>query len=193
MGSETTSKANVASNENVEKSVDNSNPSEVEQTPSVDLNEKIATLEKQCQELKNSYLLAKADLDNARKRFLKDKEDVRIQTIQFVCLPIIALFDSFKMGMESALKYNVAEEVMKGFQMILQQFQESLKTLGIEEINPKNEAFNPHLHDAVTTCFHETVAEDHIVQVIRVGYKLGDRLLRPASVIVSKGKEIKNG
>lgn len=159
----------------------------------VDLEGKVVELEKQCKEFQDKYLLAKADLDNARKRFLKDKEEVRIQTTQFVCLPIIALFDSFKMGLESAQKCNVSPEVLKGFQMILQQFQESLKALGIEEINPQNEAFNPHFHDAVTTCFHETVAEDHIIQVIRTGYKLGDRLLRAASVVVSKGKEVKNG
>lgn len=193
MESETVSKENVALNENAEVSGEKPEISEVEKTSTVDLEGKVVDLEKQCQELQNKYLLAKADLDNARKRFLKDKEDVRIQTIQFVCLPIIALFDSFKMGLESAQKYNVSQEVLKGFQMILQQFQESLKTLGIEEIKPKDEAFNPHLHDAVSTCFHETIAEDHIVQVVRVGYKLGDRLLRAASVVVSKGKEVKNG
>ena len=193
MESETVSKENVALNENAEVSGEKTEMSEVEKTPTVVLEGKIADLEKQCQELQNKYLLAKADLDNARKRFLKDKEDVRVQTIQFVCLPIITLFDSFKMGLESVQKYNIPQEVLKGFQMILQQFQESLKILGIEEINPQGGVFNPHLHDAVSSCFHETVAEDHIVQVVRIGYKLGDRLLRAASVVVSKGKEVKNG
>ena len=193
MESETVSKKDVTLEKNAENSVKKPEVAKEEKPSSANLEEKIADLEKLCKELKDKYLLAKADLDNARKRFLKDKEDVRIQTTQFVCLPILALFDSFKMGLESAHKYNVAQEVLKGFQMILQQFQESLKALGIEEINPKNEAFNPHLHDAVSTCFHETVAEDHIIQVVRVGYKLGDRLLRAASVVVSKGKEVKNG
>ena len=75
--------------------------------------------------------------------------------------------------------------------MIFQQFQAQLKLLGIEEINPKNEAFNPHLHEAVSSCFHEEIPEEHIIEVIRTGYKLGDKLLRAASVVVSKGKEAK--
>ena len=193
MESETISKKDIASDKNAEISEEKTEASSEETPSSVNFEDRIIDLEKQCKELQDKYLLAKADLDNARKRFLKDKEDVRIQTTQFVCLPIVALFDSFKMGLESAQKYNVSQEVLKGFLMILQQFQESLKALGIEEINPKDEIFNPHLHDAVSTCFHESIAEDHIIQVIRVGYKLGDRLLRPASVVVSKGKEVKNG
>lgn len=155
------------------------------------LEAKVLELEAQCKELKEKYLLAKADLDNARKRFVKDKEDIRFQTIQFVCLPIISLFDSFKMGLESAEKNNISEDVLKGFQMIFQQFQSSLKLLGIDEINPKDAAFNPHFHDAVSSCHHDTIPEDHVVQVVRTGYKLGDKLLRAASVIVSKGKEVK--
>ena len=193
MESETVSKKDVALEKSAEMSDKKTEAAKTEKPSSVDLEAKVVALERQSKELHGKYLLAKADLDNARKRFLKDKEDVRIQTTQFVCLPIIALFDSFKMGLESAQKCNVSPEVLKGFQMILQQFQESLKVLGIEEINPKDETFNPHLHEAVSSCFHETVAEDHIIQVIRVGYKLGDRLLRAASVVVSKGKEIKNG
>lgn len=193
MKSETVSEKDVTLDKNAEKSGEKPEVAKEEKPSSVNLEEKIADLEKQCKELQDKYLLAKADLDNARKRFLKDKEDVRFQTIQFVCLPIIALFDSFKMGLESARKYNIAEGVLKGFQMILQQFQDCLKVLGIEEINPKDELFNPHLHDAVSSCFHETIAEDHIIQVVRVGYKLGDKLLRAASVVVSKGKEVKNG
>ena len=193
MKSETVSEKDVTLDKNAEKSGEKPEVAKEEKPSSVNLEEKIADLEKQCKELQDKYLLAKADLDNARKRFLKDKEDVRFQTIQFVCLPIIALFDSFKMGLESARKYDIAEGVLKGFQMILQQFQDCLKVLGIEEINPKDELFNPHLHDAVSSCFHETIAEDHIIQVVRVGYKLGDKLLRAASVVVSKGKEVKNG
>ena len=193
MESETVSKKDDTLNKNAEVAVEKPEVAKLKEPSSENLEAKIADLEKQCKELQDKYLLAKADLDNARKRFVKDKEDVRIQTTQFVCLPIITLFDSFKMGLESAQKCNVSPEVLKGFQMIFQQFQESLKALGIEEINPKNEVFNPHLHDAVSTCFHDTIAEDHIIQVVRVGYKLGDRLLRAASVVVSKGKEVKNG
>ena len=111
--------------------------------------------------------------------------------MQFVCIPFINVFDSFKIGLESAKNQQINEDVLKGFQMILQQFQAQLNLLGVEEINPKNEVFNPHLHEAVSSCFHDEVPEEHVIQVIRTGYKLGDKLLRAASVVVSKGKEVK--
>jgi len=154
-------------------------------------NNQLSELENKCKDLQDKYLRAKADLENARKRFLKDKEDVRFQTMQLACLPIISLFDSFKMGIESAEQHKVAEDVLKGFQMILNQFQTTLKMLGVEAIEPKNEVFNPHLHEAMSSVFNEEVPEDHVIQVIRAGYKMGDKLIRPASVIVSKGQEKK--
>lgn len=157
----------------------------------LELKKQLSDLEAQSKDFQDKYLRAKADLDNARKRFIKDKEDVRFQTMQFICMPFIALFDSFKMGLESATKSNISEDVLKGFQMIFQQFQAQLKLLGVEEINPKDEIFNPHFHEAVSSCFHEEIPEEHIVQVVRTGYKLGDKLLRAASVVVSKGKESK--
>ena len=66
-----------------------------------------------------------------------------------------------------------------------------IRRLVDEEIDPKNEVFNPHFHEAVSSCFHEAVPEEHIIHVVRTGYKLGDKLLRAASVVVSKGKEAK--
>lgn len=152
---------------------------------------KLQALEEQCRDFQDRYLRAKADLDNARKRFVKDKEDVRFQTICWVCLPLINIFDSFKMGMESAEKHHVPDDVLKGFQMIFQLFQAQLKAIGIEEINPLGETFDPHFHEAVSQTFDDNTPEDQILQVVRSGYKLGDKLLRAASVIVSKGAEPK--
>ena len=161
------------------------------ETGAKDSNNELLELENKCKDLEDKYLRSKADLENARKRFLKDKEDVRFQTMQFACLPIIGLFDSFKMGIESAEQHEVTSDVLKGFQMILNQFQTTLKVLGVEAIEPKGEVFNPHLHEAMSSVFSEDIPEDHIIQVIRAGYKMGDRLIRPASVVVSKGREKK--
>ena len=149
---------------------------------------KIADLETQMNEWRDKCFRAVAELDNARKRFAKEKEDVRFHTTQIICLHIIELFDSFKMGLDSAEKQKTDPKVLEGFQMIFRQFQAQLKLLKIEQLNPLDEAFDPHFHDAVSHAYSDTVPEDHIVQVVRCGYKCGDRLLRAASVIISKGK-----
>ena len=158
------------------------------QTERDDVSKKIADLETQVNEWRDKCFRAVAELDNARKRFAKEKEDVRFHTTQIICLHIIELFDSFKMGLDSAEKQKTDPKILEGFQMIFRQFQAQLKLLKIEELNPLNEAFDPHFHDAVSHAYSDSVPEDHIVQVVRCGYKCGDRLLRAASVIISKGK-----
>ena len=187
---ENMSKEEAILNETSQEKTNVKNPCEGDKCSS-EQEKQLSALDAQCKDLQDKYLRAKADLDNARKRFVKDKEDIRFQTMQFVCIPFIALFDSFKMGLNSAKEHKIHDDVLKGFEMIFQQFQAQLKLLGIEEINPQNEAFNPHLHEAVSSCFHEEIPEEHIIQVVRTGYKLGDKLLRAASVVVSKGKEAK--
>ena len=153
-----------------------------------EVSKKIADLEAQVNEWRDKCFRAVAELDNARKRFAKEKEDVRFHTTQIICLHIIELFDSFKIGLDSAEKQKTDSKVLEGFQMIFRQFQAQLKLLKIEELNPLNEAFDPHFHDAVSHAYSDTVPEDHVLQVVRHGYKCGDRLLRAASVIISKGK-----
>ena len=152
------------------------------------VSKKIADLEAQVNEWRDKCFRAVAELDNTRKRFAKEKEDVRFHTTQIICLHIIELFDSFKMGLDSAEKQKTDPKVLEGFQMIFRQFQAQLKLLKIEELNPLNEVFDPHFHDAVSHAYSDTVPEDHVLQVVRCGYKCGDRLLRAASVIISKGK-----
>ena len=179
-----TDKAAVETTDNVENKPDTAAP----QTEQDAVSKKIAALEAQVNEWRDKCFRAVAELDNARKRFAKEKEDVRFHTTQIICLHIIELFDSFKMGLDSAEKQKTDPKVLEGFQMIFRQFQAQLKLLKIEELNPLNEAFDPHFHDAVSHAYSDTVPEDHVLQVVRCGYKCGDRLLRAASVIISKGK-----
>ena len=102
------------------------------------------------------------------------------------------LFDGFKLGLASAETQKIDENILKGFQMILQQFNDCLKSLNISPIDSTNVPFDPNLHHAVSNCFHNDIPDDHIVHIVRTGYKLGERLLRPASVVVSNGKDPEN-
>ena len=92
------------------------------QTKQDDASKKIADLEAQVNEWRDKCFRAVAELDNARKRFAKEKEDVRFHTTQIICLHIIELFDSFKMGLDSAEKQKTDPKILEGFQMIFRQF-----------------------------------------------------------------------
>ncbi len=156
------------------------------------LKQQLEKTEASCKEFEDKYLRACASLENIRKRCEKDKEEIRTQTIFLTCLPILDLFDGFKLGLASAETQKIDENILKGFQMILQQFNDCLKTLNISPIDSTNVPFDPNLHHAISNCFHNDIPDDHIVHIVRAGYKLGERLLRPASVVVSKGKDPKN-
>ena len=158
------------------------------QQPLEDLKKQLTEKEAQCTEWKDKYIRMLAELDNERKRSIKDQDAVRFQTMRKACLSIIELFDSFKIGLESAQKQGIPFEFLKGFQMIFQQFQTQLKTLGIEEIHADGNLFDPHWHTALSHVPHETIPEGHVVTVLQAGYKYSDKLLRPAAVVVSNGK-----
>ncbi|MDR2769799.1 MAG: nucleotide exchange factor GrpE [Puniceicoccales bacterium] len=149
---------------------------------------KLAELEQRCNDLQDQFLRARADLDNARKRFVRDKEDLRLFTIQSVLGEVINIFDAFQIGLINAAQSGLSADVASGLQMILQQFKASLDKLGVTSIEPKEEFFNPYFHEAVSTCYNDSVLEGYVVHTVRNGYRLGDKLLRPASVVVSKGK-----
>ena len=77
--------------------------------------------------------------------------------------------------------------VADGVDMVLAQMKSALANHGLKEINPSGQAFDPHQHQAISHQPSSEVKEEHVLQVVRVGYSLNGRLLRPASVIISSG------
>ena len=152
------------------------------------LKQKLQKLEQSNNDLHDKFLRARADLDNARKRFLRDRDDTREQAICNVLNDVIQVLDSFTMGLQS-VEGKISDEAVQGFQLIQKQLQTCLDKYNVTKIDPAQDKFNPHLHEAVSIIEHDTVPEGNVIQTVRVGYLKGDHLLRPASVIVSSGKK----
>ena len=163
-----------------------------------DMNSLIAELDRVSQELgeeqqksnemQTRYLRAIADLENYRKRTLKEKEELsKLVTSNFVedLLPVI---DNFKLGMLAANASPDAKVVADGLGMVLTQLLEVLRNKGIEEIPSDGQEFDPQFHECVSHLAHNEVPENYIIETIRSGYKMRDRLIRAATVVVSSGK-----
>jgi molecular chaperone GrpE len=139
------------------------------------------------QQLREQLLRAQADFDNYRKRALRDQDDLR----RFACADFIEellpVLDSFELGLKSMPENPHA---LSGFQMIFTQLQTLLATKGLKAIAPQGEAFNPQWEEAVAYVHDKNIPQEHVVQTVRKGYLLHDRLLRPAAVVVSKGPQI---
>ncbi|MGC9450597.1 MAG: nucleotide exchange factor GrpE [Oceanipulchritudo sp.] len=136
---------------------------------------------------KERYLRTVADLENYRKRAVREKEEARRQANCGLLEDLLPVLDNFKLGLKSAAQHEGGEAFAEGFRMILNQMESALKNNGLEEINPLREPFDPNFHESVAHIPHEEIREGHVIEVQRTGYRLFERLLRPATVIVSSG------
>ena len=137
---------------------------------------------------RDRYLRAVAELENYRKRTLREKEELRKFGAAAFVEDLLPVIDSLKMGLESVATNPETEAVIAGFTLACNQLREVLKENGIAAIEPQGAPFDPNLHEAVAHHASEEVAEGHVIAVIRIGYTLHDRLIRAASVVVSSGE-----
>lgn len=155
----------------------------VEETPAeeIETNE-FEEAQKKVEELNDRLLRTMAEYDNYRKRTQKEKESIYPDAISFAVQTILPVIDNF----EIALKSDCADEnFKKGMEMIFNQMVESLKGLNVSEINPVGEPFDPEEHNAVMHVDDDTVEDNTVVEVLRKGYKLGEKVIRFAMVKVA--------
>lgn len=138
-------------------------------------------------EMKTRYLRAVADMENYRKRIAREKQDIIRSAAANVVESLLPVLDNMKLGLQAAENHPEAKDVTFGFKMVDDQLKKSLSEQGLQELIPDGESFDPNLHECVAHQPSEDVAEDLIIQTVRAGYRLNDRLIRAANVIVSSG------
>jgi len=144
-------------------------------------------LEEELKEYKDKYLRVLADMENARKRMQKEKQEMIRFATENVIADILGPLDNLEHALGFAQK--MSEEVRNwasGFHMIVTQFKDALQGHGVVPFDSKGMQFDPHKHEAVETEETETHPEGTVVQEFKKGYKSGDRTVRPASVKVAK-------
>jgi molecular chaperone GrpE len=145
---------------------------------------RIAELEGENKNLQNDYLKAYADMQNLRRRMETDfeaRQKYRIQSFAYDILPAI---DNLERAIAAAEGNDSA--MVKGFAMAYGQLMNALGKEGVEVIDPLNEAFDPNFHQGLSTEKAEDKEANIVLQVFQKGYKLKDRILRPALVKVSE-------
>jgi molecular chaperone GrpE len=141
-------------------------------------------LEAEAAKWKEISLRTAAEMDNLRKRNARDREVAIRYSNQRLLEELLPVIDHFEMGMQAAAQ-DTASMIYIGMDMVRRQLNEFLASQGVEEI-PASGHFDPKLHDAVAQEDCAAGDEGRILRVTRRGFKLRDRLLRPASVVVSK-------
>lgn len=126
-----------------------------------------------------------AELDNFRKRAAREAQEARAYSNADLLRSLFPILDSFEMGLESARAESEKSMIFIGMNMVHRQIADFLRENGVTEVESLNKPFDPNLHDAVSQEVRTDVAEGTVLRVTRRGFRLKDRLLRAASVIVS--------
>ncbi|MDB6171057.1 MAG: grpE [Chthoniobacteraceae bacterium] len=144
-------------------------------------------LQKEMERFRDMALRGQADFENFRKRAAREKEDaVRYANAAFLDR-LIPIFDNFELGLNAARSSAENSPILLGMDMVSKQLNDFLLQSGVEPIVAEGAKFDPNLHEAVAQEVSDSIPEGHVVRQLRRGYKLKDRLLRPSTVIVSKG------
>lgn len=133
-------------------------------------------------EITDRYKRILAEFENHKKRSQKERENLYGSILGDVVEAILPILDN----LENAAKVETKdEEYKKGIELVLKQFQDVLKSKGVEEIKALGETFDPEVHEAVSSIQDDTKGEKEIVQEYRKGYKIGTKVIRHSMVVVA--------
>jgi molecular chaperone GrpE len=133
---------------------------------------------------------AQADLDNFRKRIAREKSEAIQYANRNLLEQLLPIIDNFEMGLKAASSAEGDSSIiLQGMSMVFKQIGDFLTDQGVEIVASDGLAFDPNLHEALKQEPHVSVPEGHIIYTMRRGYRLKDRILRAANVVVSSGPE----
>lgn len=129
-----------------------------------------------------------ADFDNFKKRAAREKQDAIRYANEALLEKLVPVLDNFDAALSAAQTKaaGAGQSMQTGIAMIFQQLKKVLTESGLEEVDASGQKFDPNLHEAVSQQETVEIPEGQVVQQLRKGYKLRDRLLRPATVVVAK-------
>lgn len=148
----------------------------------------LATAKKEVTDNYERYLRAVADLENFRRRTVREKDELRQFAASGVLEDLMPVMDNLGLALTAAKQPNAEVKALAGgVEMVLTQLKSSLSSHGLKEINPAGQVFDANLHEAIAAQPSAEVPEGNVLTVVRPGFSLNGRLLRPASVVVSSG------
>ncbi len=168
----------------------------VEETVKTDAETKAETdpVESEIEKLKgeltdaqNKLIYLQADYQNYRKRVAKDVSDARVYGAANALEPFITVYDYLQMARQAAEKSDKIDQIRQGLSMILDQYMKAFEESGVSRIETVGKPFDPTIHEAVAHEASAEIPEGIVVKEWSGGYRFGERLLRPAKVVVSSG------
>lgn len=134
------------------------------------------------------YLRSVADLENFRRRTVREKDELRQFAASRVLEDLLPVLDNLGLGLAAARQPGAdLKTLTSGIEMVLSQLKTALANHGLKEISPLGQPFDANQHESISAQPSDKIAEGNVTTVVRTGFSLNGRLLRPASVVVSSG------
>ena len=165
-------------NENINDDIHSDSETELEELNEVSEEERIS-------ELEDTVLRLRAELDNSQKRSVAEVEKAHKYGIERLLLELLPVVDNLEHALNN-LSEDVSESDKEGIDLTLKSFESALDKFGISHIYPFSEDFDPIKHEAVSVVKDEKHADNKIVEVMQKGWRLHERVIRPARVVVIK-------
>ncbi len=160
---------------------------QVSDDPIENLRNELQVAQQEAVEARQDMLRMQADMENLRKRLLRENEKARRRTLERFMSDLLPVRDSLERGLEAASDPTASVEALReGKQLIMKMLSKTMGDHGLQTIDPAGEVFNPEKHEAMTMLPSDQHDENTVIDVLEKGYQLHDRLIRPAKVVVSK-------
>ncbi len=130
-----------------------------------------------------------AEFENTRRREVKERQDVRDYAVQNAVEPFLGVMDNFQLALKSE---GTREQLKAGVELILKQMEEALKGLNVQPVEAVGTQFDPKIHEALGSIETAEFPDHQVLEEIRRGYKIREKLLRPALVRIAENKEQKS-
>ncbi|MFZ7121045.1 MAG: nucleotide exchange factor GrpE [Eubacteriaceae bacterium] len=134
----------------------------------------------------NQLMRLQADFDNFRKRTVKEKEDTAKYALESFYKQLLPIIDNFERAIQSIEDSKINDVYTDGIKMVFTQLFDIMKNEGLEEIESNNVEFDPQYHHGVSVENNEEIEDNKIIEVYQKGYKLKDKVIRPAMVKICK-------
>ena len=153
-----------------------------------ELIEKITALKALSDKNYDLYLRSQAEMENLKKRFRREKEDWFKYSNETLIKEILPIMDNLERAVSHANSESALASLREGIELTLRGLKSALSKSGLEEVKAEGEVFDPNVHEAVSQVDDDTVEPGRVAKEIQKGFLLNKRLIRPAMVVVRKGK-----
>jgi len=158
-----------------------------EALPETETIEEDVAAEEEDESLRDQFVRLQADFANFRNRTQRERVELYQRANEDLLLELLPVLDHYEMGLQTAEQQETDPAVLDGFKLVYDQFKNVLDKFNLKPIDAVGEQFDPHRHEALTHMPSDEYPAEVCSNQVRRGYMFGDKLLRPAQVVVSSG------